>query len=668
MNLLNMARKNLLKNLSFYSLYLVSVAFVVTIYFSFASFSTNEIILEKISSDGRVETMCRTISVFLMVFVIFYLSYSNRFFLRRRTKELGIYALLGYRRAEILKLLTFENLFICCGASIAGIILGGAAHKGIVFGISSLLNLSVDSSKIPFWNLQAVIDTVLFLLIVGSVLVISNGIFLYQTSLMKLIRFEKSAEKTMKFHKLPAIAGFVMIAAGYALALDIIRGEASVWIKIGFYQMGLITMLLVVTGTVLFITSFLPYLMRQRKKQKRTFYSAKNIITTPNFIYRIRSNAKTLVMLTLLFAATLTVSSVMALTLYYPIAAVARIAPSEIEFRAENIEQREAVEQIVKNALPDAEDIIFTSVDLYKVKSSSNELPAEYSLGTAKQGAKEKNSVREPGFECMSFSAYAELLEAQGKAKISKNLTPLSEQECILMKYESDGRQDREAGKQFSLLIGDTEVPVTVREASLENVISFANSIGTLVVSDALYSRMSREMSPVTSVCSINGDAVKNQEALYDEISACLNESPYLQGNSHRINELVYLNSSTFLLIGFLVVLFFIAAGSILYFNNISAIIDSKADYDILQKIGYRKELIRKIVRKQIWTYFSIPFLLGILDCIFAALVYKTGLMQNILENSPVLYAPAALAIVLSGVIYLIYYIATVRSCYKILD
>ena len=95
MNLLNMARKNLLKNLSFYSLYLVSVAFVVTIYFSFASFSTNEIILEKISSDGRVETMCRTISVFLMVFVIFYLSYSNRFFLRRRTKELGIYALLG---------------------------------------------------------------------------------------------------------------------------------------------------------------------------------------------------------------------------------------------------------------------------------------------------------------------------------------------------------------------------------------------------------------------------------------------------------------------------------------------------------------------------------------------------------------------------------------------
>ncbi len=61
------------------------------------------------------------------------------------------------------------------------------------------------------------------------------------------------------------------------------------------------------------------------------------IIAIPNFIYRIRSNSKTLIMLTLLSATTLTVSSVMALSLYYPIASVSRIAPSEIEFRVEKI-------------------------------------------------------------------------------------------------------------------------------------------------------------------------------------------------------------------------------------------------------------------------------------------------------------------------------------------
>ena len=32
-----------------------------------------------------------------IICIVFYMSYSNRFFLRRRTKELGVYALLGYQ-------------------------------------------------------------------------------------------------------------------------------------------------------------------------------------------------------------------------------------------------------------------------------------------------------------------------------------------------------------------------------------------------------------------------------------------------------------------------------------------------------------------------------------------------------------------------------------------
>lgn len=129
MNTFFMAIRNLQKNFSFYSLYLISVAFVITVFFAFTSFSVNTVMLEKISADGRVETMCTVISVFLMIFVLFYMTYSNRFFLRRRTKELGIYALMGYRKATILSLLTFENILVCFGAFLVGIICGAFAHK-----------------------------------------------------------------------------------------------------------------------------------------------------------------------------------------------------------------------------------------------------------------------------------------------------------------------------------------------------------------------------------------------------------------------------------------------------------------------------------------------------------------------------------------------------------
>lgn len=64
MNCLSMACKNLRKNFSFYGLYLLSVSLVITVFFAFTSFSMNHVMLEKISSDGRVEAMCNTISVF----------------------------------------------------------------------------------------------------------------------------------------------------------------------------------------------------------------------------------------------------------------------------------------------------------------------------------------------------------------------------------------------------------------------------------------------------------------------------------------------------------------------------------------------------------------------------------------------------------------------------
>lgn len=622
--------------------------------------------LEKISTDGRVETMCTVISGFLMIFVLFYMTYSNRFFLRRRTKELGIYALMGYRKATILSLLTFENILICFGAFLTGILLGAFLHKGIVFLINELLNLGIDNSEIQLFNLNAIFKTAGFVFVVILILVISNSRFLYKTSLMNLVRYEKSAEKKMKFHKIPAILGFVMIMGGYLLALNILTGSSSLWITIGFYQMGLLTMLLVVIGTVLFIASFLPFSIQMSKRKKNKFYTSTKIITTPNFIYRIRSNAKTLIMLTLLSAGTLTISAVMALTLYYPIASVARIAPSEIEFKLEHNTRVEDIENIIEDCVSNKDDISLLTTDIYKVTASSDKLPIEYDLGTSNTGVNNENAVREAGFECISFSQYKALLEAQGKTKELEELTTINNNEVILMKYQPNDNMG-EIDNQYTLNFNGVEQSVNVKGVSLNNAISFANSIGTLIVSDKLYSDIAGNAQPFSTIVSLNGSSIKNNEDLYLSLSKYLNDSPYLQGSSHRINELLYLNSSTFLLIGFLVVLFFIAVGSILYFNNVSSVTDSKADYEILEKIGYTQNHIKKIIRKQVLTFFGIPFLLGLLDCIFATMIYKAGLMQNILGNSLSQYVPVVIAIVLTIIIYSIYYFLTVRACHKII-
>lgn len=664
MNNLFMAVRNLRKNFSFYALYLLSVSLVITVYFAFTSFSINSVMLEKISGDGRVESMCSVISVFLTVFVIFYMSYSNRFFLRRRTKELGIYALLGYRKSRIFSLLAAENILIGGGALVVGLVLGALMHKGIVYGITVLLHLQIDNAKIPFFQWNAVTDTVIFIFLVMGVMAASNARFLFKTPLMDLVRFEKSAEKRMAFKKAPAILGFLLIMLGYGLALDILRGEDCLWFTAGFYTVGLFTALSIAAGTVLFIASFLPFAVQKSKQRKKAFYTDIKIVTTPNFIYRIRSNARTLIMLTLLSAATLTVSSVMALSLFYPIAAVARIAPSELEFRIEEDGQPDAVKALIRQYASD-DSVIYIQTDVYKVAASAEKLPMEYHAGTAKGSAENEKLLRKAGFECISYSQYVSLLQAQGRNDVVKKLPALRNEECILIKYQPNADGSDETGSVYSMHINGNSVPLTVKAATLHNPISFANSVGTMVVSDAVYAQIQSGTASKTSIVSINGKGIEDNEELFAEMRSLLGGSPYLQGHSHRVNEIMSLSSSTFLLIGFLVVLFFIATGSILYFNNVSAVSDSKADYEILGKMGYSDRTLKRILKKQVFTFFAIPFLFGLLDCIFATIVYKTGLMQNLLGNTIVLYFPTMIAIALTAAIYFVYYFITVRTCYK---
>ena len=125
------------------------------------------------------------------------------------------------------------------------------------------------------------------------------------------------------------------------------------------------------------------------------------------------------------------------------------------------------------------------------------------------------------------FKLYGSL-EAQGKKGALEQIGELHDSECILVKYQPASDND-ETGNVYPLLIGNEEISVTVIATTLDNPISFANSIGTLIVSDDLYDAIAEEISPETEVLSINGQSIKDNEALFLDLSEYLNDSPYLQ-------------------------------------------------------------------------------------------------------------------------------------------
>lgn len=177
MKLFDLAYKNLKKNYRFYLLYFLSVTLVLAVYSCFKAFSMNTLVMEKISEDGRVETMTSVVSVILMAFVLFYISYSNGFFTKRRMGELGIYALLGFRKTKIMVLLFFENLLIISVALLSGLIIGSFLHRGVILLLTVLLKLKINLSEIPLFNPAALSQTILFVSAALIFLLLSNGFF-----------------------------------------------------------------------------------------------------------------------------------------------------------------------------------------------------------------------------------------------------------------------------------------------------------------------------------------------------------------------------------------------------------------------------------------------------------------------------------------------------------
>lgn len=610
--------------------------------------------MEKISSDGRVETMCSTVAVFIMAFVIFYMFYSNNFFMRRRMKELGIYSLLGYRKSTMLLLLTFENIMICVGGMVLGVLAGSLLHKGVIAGIVALLGLSIDNSAIPWINPAAVKSFFSFIVIVLVTLTLSNTRLLLKSTLLDLVRLEKKVEKPIRPHLITAFLGAGFLVGGYALALDMMRGKTSLWYTIGFSPLALLTLVSVVIGTVLFIYSFLPYACMKMRKRKKVLYRDNTIIVVPKFMHHIRSNAKSLILLILLTAGTLAIFGSTVLSMWYPYQAFERIIPSAIEYQVSDEEEKTVSLQALRDALDNTEYTIHETTIL-RVLATSDNLPVEYNIS--------EDKGRIPSFECISRTDYVTLTMQQGK---ELDIPELTDSECILIKYHPD-KEQADLGALYHLEpVNSDTVDVTVKQISLENPIGFANSVGTLIVSDTLYQRLYENPSDRTSVISVNGKDMRSNEVAYHTLEEIMPDNPYLASAWQRESDFIYSASSTFLLICFTTIIFLIATGSILYFQNISSVTYDKPDYEIMQRMGYNHSMIKRCIRRQIQIYYFLPYILGLLHSIFAIICYKSALMDDLLGRNSAVIAPISLAVGIFSIIYLIYYQITKYSCYKV--
>lgn len=662
---LKIAWKNVRHSFSSYALYVCSVFFILTIFFTFLSFSRNRIILEKISSDGRVETMCQVVGVFITAFVVFYLFFANRFFLSGRIRELGIYSLLGWRRASVLLLLSLENAFVCLGSFAAALPAGGLLHKGLTAAITRFLGLSIDWRAVPFIDGRAALLSLLFLAAAFVSLLLSNAVLLARSSLLLLVQMEARAEKPLRLHPAAGAAGLLLLIAGWLLALDNTRGRSSLWYTVGFSPMALLTVLLAVSGTFLLVFCLLPWAFHSLRRRPERLYRPVPVIVIPEFLHRIRSSAGSLCFLTLLVAGTLAVFGSTTLSVWYPVAALKRIIPSAIEYRSTDAALDGEVEKALDQTLGKG-NYTLSRTEILQVTAASSHLPEEYTLS--------QDQGRSPGFELIRESDWRSLLALQGREDLAEDLPSLTDQTCILLKYRPSSR-DTDTGSVYELTAGageegadqtDQTSQVKVLAASIANPIGFSNTVGNLVISDSLFDRLSAACQDRFTVVSINGSGLRDSQAAWDAVRGALPGNKWLTSAWNRANQITSANSSTFLLITFVSLLLIIAVGSMLYFQSLSLIRSHRRDYVILGRMGYSAGQMKKVISRQLGIFYLLPYALGLLHACFALAAYRYALLDDILGEGLLSLLPILLAFAAFTCLYVLYFLITRRACCRI--
>ncbi|HEQ0866645.1 TPA: ABC transporter permease [Streptococcus pyogenes] len=630
----SITKSNIKKNFSLYRIYFLATIGLLSIFIAFLNFISDKIITEKIGDSGQALVIANGSLVFLTVFLVIFLIYFNNFFVKKRSQELGVLAILGFSKKELTQLLTLENLVILVLSYLVSLLLGPTLYFLAVLVITHLLELTLEVQW--FITANEIIESLGILVVVFLINVITNGLIISKQSLIEFVNFSRKAEKKIKIRKVRAIIAITALLLSYILCLaTVFSSTRNMLLSIGMVPVSLLIIVLVVLGTVFTIRYGLAFIVSLLKGNKKRLYRPLSNIIYPKFNYRIATKNKLLTVLGGLLTVTVSVAGMMVMLYAYSLNGIERLTPSAIEYNVKSENGQVNVTTILEN-----DQVSLVDVDLLRLNTNP-----EVTITESGQTI--------PYFDIINYSDYKELMKAQGRINSIEGSKSLP----LLINYYPT---EIGLGKTFNL---GNAYDVTVKQVSTHNVFSFSTSVTTLVVSDKLYAKLSscfpeKEMT----IRTFNGNSIRSSEAFYNQFSMV----PDVISSYSKEYTVKTANIATYIFITFLSILFIICTGSILYFTSLIEIMENKEEYGYLSKLGYSKKMIHRIPRYETGILFLIPVFIGIVNGGMLLIYYKYLFMDTLVAGNIIMLS-LLLCLLFFLIIYGTFYVLTLRSVTSII-
>lgn len=631
----SITKSNIKKNFPLYRIYFLATIGLLSIFIAFLNFISDKIIAEKIGDSGQALVIANGSLLFLIVFLVVFLIYFNNFFVKKRSQDLGVLAILGFSKRELTKLLTLENLVILVLSYLVSLLLGPTLYFLAVLVITHLLDLTMEVQW--FITVKEIIESLGILVVVFLINFITNGVIIAKQSLIEFVNFSKKAEKKIRIRKVRAIIAITALLLSYVLCLTtVFSSTRKMLLSVGMVPISLLIIILVILGSIFTIRYGLTFVISFLKEKKKRLYRPLSNIIYPKFNYRIATKNKLLTVLGGLLILTVSVTGIMVMLYAYSLNGIERLTPSAIEYNVESENGQVNVTNILENG-----QVSLVDINLLRLNTNP-----EVTITESGQTI--------PYFDIINYSDYKELMKAQGR----KNSIEGSESLPLLINYFPT---EISLGKTFNL---GNAYDVTVKQVSTNNVFSFSTSVTTLVVSDKLYAELSsRFPEKKMTIRTFNGDSIRSSETFYNQFSTV----PDVISSYSREHTVKTANIATYIFITFLSILFIICTGSILYFTSLIEIMENKEEYSYLSKLGYSKKMINRIVGYEIGILFLIPVLIGIINGSMLLIFYKYLFMDTLVAGNIIMLS-LLLFLFFFLIIYGTFYLLTLRSVKSIIN
>lgn len=608
-----LALSNLIKNRKLYYPYALATILAIAITYIFTSLTLNPHLDNLTGADSIKAVLGMGLGIVALSSGIIVL-YANSFVMKNRSKELGLYSVLGLEKRHLFSMILKETVILGFVTLLLGIGVGALFDKLIYAFLQRLIGES--TGLVSTFQVMTIPIVLVIFACIFSLLVLINGFRLLRLNPLQLTKDGLKGEKKGRFLVIQTFLGLGAIGYGYYLALSV---KDPVIAIMSFF----LAVLLVILGTYLLFNAGTTVVLQLLKKKKNYYYKPNNMISISNLVFRMKKNAVGLATIAIL-------SSMVLVTLV----GAASIYAGKKDYLA--------------SATPHDYSVAGNKVDL----TSTKKLMDDFLIKTGEQ-ANEEVAVSYLLFGIKNQETNKLTVFTKNERKVvPKSIVLVFSQETF---KQLTGKELNLSSNQIALYTKNKTLK-TQKSLSIDSknyqihrqLGDFINkkipNIYKIIVSDYSYlvvpdikifeSSMKGTSIAQATYVGVNvkdptHDAKKNSDLL-DQMTD--KETQQLAGQTTGVSQ-SYLTANsrydaegmvngfvggTFFIGIFLSIIFMLGTVLVIYYKQISEGYEDRERFVILQKIGLDDLQVKQTIRKQVLTVFFLPLIFAFIHLAFA--------------------------------------------------